>query len=116
MSPDEEIALWENCVAHAVARAPADPAEGLFGPESALWQVAREVALPIYGMRAVVLQIAHPAVAAAGSQHSGFKQAFLPRTIRTFSSMYAVMFGDRDMATSAARRAHRIHTLSLIHI
>jgi uncharacterized protein (DUF2236 family) len=87
----------------------ADPVAGFFGPGSAMWHVLREVAVPATGVRAVLLQIAHPLVAAAGAQNSRFMEQFLPRAWRTFSSMYAIMFGDADEAVRHLRRVHALH-------
>jgi uncharacterized protein (DUF2236 family) len=50
-----------------------------------MWRHTRDVALPLVGMRAVMLQIAHPAVASAGVRNSRFREEFLPRARRTFS-------------------------------
>lgn len=104
-----EIAVWERCVSRARARMPRDPAAGVFGPDSAMWRVGREAALPFYGMRAVLLQVSHPVIAQAGVANSDFRTRFLDRTMRTFSSVYAIMFGDRATALSYAERVHTVH-------
>lgn len=92
----------------ARARA-AGEVEGLFGPDSAMWRHTREIAIPMVGMRAVMLQIAHPAVASAGVRNSRFREEFLPRAWRTFSSMYCIQFGTLDEALRSARRVHAMH-------
>lgn len=103
-----ELAQLDECLALARTRA-AGETEGLFGPGSAMWRYTREVAVPFVGMRAVMLQIAHPAVASAGVGNSRFREEFLPRAWRTFSSMYCVQFGTLDEALRSARRVHAMH-------
>ena len=89
---------------------PARPEAGVFGPASPMWRVSRESALPIFGMRAVLLQIAHPVICHAGVANSEFQEDFLARTIRTFTSVYAMMYGDRATALRYAKVVHRVHT------
>src|SRR4028119_1680900 len=45
--------------------------EGLFGPDTVTWQVNREAVLLAGGGRALLLQVAHPPVAAGGGRPSG---------------------------------------------
>lgn len=104
----EEQCLFEQCLAVVEKRA-AGPAEGLFGPGSMVWRLLREFCVPMFGMRGVLLQIAHPAIASAGALNSNFRKAFLPRAQRTFFTMYTYFFGDLDTALAHARRIHRIH-------
>ena len=103
-----ELEQLEECLTLVRSRA-AGEAEGLFGPRSAMWRYTREVALPMVGMRAVMLQIAHPAVASAGVRNSRFREEFLPRAWRTFSAMYCIQFGTLEEAMRSARRVHAMH-------
>lgn len=89
---------------------PTSDAKGLFGPESATWMVDREIALFLGGPRALLLQIAHPAVAAAVEKHSDFRSDPLGRLQRTLTSVFTIVFGDRAAATAAAERVARRHT------
>src|SRR4051794_31092180 len=84
-------------------------AQGLFGPRSATWMVDREMALILGGPRALLLQIAHPAVAAAVERHSDFRSDPLGRLQRTLDSIFAIVFGDRESALAAAARVARRH-------
>lgn len=102
-------ALFEACLAEARRRMPDHPAEGVFGPGSAMWRVLRRTAIPTTGLRAVLLQIAHPAVAAAGVQASNVRAEFVPRTLRTFDTVYRVMFADQATALEQARRVWAVH-------
>jgi uncharacterized protein (DUF2236 family) len=84
-------------------------AQGLFGPKSATWMVDRELVLFLGGPRALLLQIAHPAIAAAVEEHSDFRADPLGRLSRTLSSVFTIVFGDRAEAIAAAARVTRRH-------
>lgn len=85
----------------------ADP--GLFGPNSASWQVDREALLVAGGTCALLMQLAHPAVAAAVAQHSDFRGNPFGRLRRTLTASYAVVFGSTPRAERAIRRINAIH-------
>jgi Uncharacterized protein conserved in bacteria len=53
-----------------VCKAAAESIEGVFGPASLTWRVDREVAVFLGAGRALLLQLAHPWVAAAIAEHS----------------------------------------------
>jgi uncharacterized protein (DUF2236 family) len=86
---------------------PGDP--GLFGPESIVWTVARERALLLGGPAALLLQIAHPLVAAGVAGHSGFREDPFRRLRGTLDATLRVSFGDRDQAEAAAARVRLTH-------
>ena len=86
----------------------AEPA-GIFGPGSMTWRINRETAIFLAGGRALLLQLAHPWVAAAIAQHSKTLADPVGRFRRTFLPLFAMSFGTRDEAVSAARRLHRRH-------
>jgi hypothetical protein len=54
----------------AVCGTAVDPLSGIFGPRSITWQVDREAAIFLGAGRALLLQVAHPWIAAAIEQHS----------------------------------------------
>jgi uncharacterized protein (DUF2236 family) len=83
--------------------------EGVFGPRSLTWQIDRESAIFFGAGRALLLQLAHPWVAAAIEQHSDTFADPVGRFHRTFSTVFAMVFGTLDQAVSAARRLHRRH-------
>lgn len=89
--------------------APIGEVEGLFGPGSVSWQVTREAALLVGGGRAILLQIAHPLVAAGVAEHSRFQTETLSRLQRTLDTMQTIVFGDRPQALAALRRLHTVH-------
>jgi uncharacterized protein (DUF2236 family) len=82
---------------------------GFFGPGSITWRIARETAMFLGGPRALMLQIAHPAVAAAVERHSDFRTDPLGRGQRTFETVHAIIFGDRTRALDAIQRLARRH-------
>jgi uncharacterized protein (DUF2236 family) len=73
------------------------------------WRILRELALLAGGGRALLMQIAHPAVASAVEAHSSFRKDPLGRARRTFDSMYQIHFGDLDQALEAAARVRKRH-------
>lgn len=82
---------------------------GLFGPESLVWRVNGEVLLLAGGGRALLLQIAHPLVAAGVADHSGFDRDPWERLWATLGAVLAVAFGDRAQARAAADRVTELH-------
>lgn len=86
-----------------------DAQHGFFGPDSLAWRIAREPVLLLLGMRALLLQVAHPKVAQGVADHSDFERDPLARGIRTFTAVYSIMFGRREEAISTALKIHRIH-------
>jgi len=93
----------------AIRGVSADPLEGLFGPRSMLWRIDREAALFLGAGRALLLQLAHPWVAAAVAEHSRAIADPIGRFHRTFGIVFAMVFGTRAQALAAARRLRRRH-------
>ena len=60
---------------------------GLFGPRSITWKINRESVLLLGGGRALLLQIAHPLVAAGVGAHSDFRTDPLGRLQRTLDAV-----------------------------
>src|SRR4051812_48518609 len=83
--------------------------EGVFGPDSVLWQVDREVIIFLGAGRALLMQLAHPWVATAIAEHSTALDDPIGRFHRTFEIMFALVFGSLDSALTTARRLHRRH-------
>src|SRR5436309_3448459 len=83
---------------------------GIFGPDSVIWRIDREAAVFLGAARALLLQLAHPWVAAAIAQHSRSLTDPIGRFQRTFSIAYTMVFGTTAQALAAARRMHRRHT------
>lgn len=83
---------------------------GLFGPGSVSWQVLGDVSSFVGGIRALLVQAAHPEVVAGVDEHSRYRQDPLGRLSRTSAYVTATTFGARpevDDAVAVVRRAHR---------
>jgi uncharacterized protein (DUF2236 family) len=93
----------------AVRGGAVDPLSGVFGPRSITWQVDREAAIFLGAGRALLLQLAHPWVAAAIEQQSDTFANPIGRFHRTFSTVFTMVFGSLDQSLDAARRLHRRH-------
>ena len=86
---------------------PGDP--GLFGPGSASWHVLGDVSSFIGGIRALMIQAAHPEVVAGVADHSTYEVDPLGRLSRTSSYVTATGYGampEVEEALSVVRRAH----------
>ena len=94
-----------------VRAAAAGPVTGVFGPQSLTWRLDREALLFLGAGRALLLQLAHPWIAAAIAEHSCALADPVGRFHRTFGITYAVVFGTLDQALDAARRLHRRHAM-----
>jgi uncharacterized protein (DUF2236 family) len=82
---------------------------GLFAEDSIIRRVSRENVLMLGGGRALLMQLAHPKVAAGVDEHSDFRQRPLYRLRRTVRLTMAIVFGDRETALAAARSVNRVH-------
>ena len=103
----DETAL-ERALASVRANA-AGEVEGVFGPHSLFWRVNREAIVFLGAGRALLLQLAHPWVAAAIAEHSHAAADPIGRFHRTFGTVYTMVFGSLDQALAAARRLHARH-------
>ena len=81
----------------------------LFSPHSKIWQVDREMALLLAGGRALLLQLAHPKVAAGVAHYSRFQQNPLARLQRTMSAMWSIGFDESAKAYATLEQVGNIH-------
>jgi uncharacterized protein (DUF2236 family) len=86
-----------------------DEAAGLFGPGTISWQVDRELVVLAGGSCALLLQAAHPMVAAGVIEHSTYATDPFGRLMRTLTSSFDVAFGPRSQAEATIRRVNAIH-------
>ncbi|MCB9307960.1 MAG: DUF2236 domain-containing protein [Lewinellaceae bacterium] len=82
---------------------------GYFGPDTITWRLYREPWFVFGGVRALILQVAHPAVADGVAHYSRFQSDPFGRAYRTFEAMASIYFGDRAMADATAFRLHHLH-------
>jgi uncharacterized protein (DUF2236 family) len=83
--------------------------QGLFAEDSITRRVNRENVLLLGGGRALLMQLAHPKVAAGVDEHSDFRSDPIRRLRRTIRMTMAIVFGDRETALSAARSVNQVH-------
>ena len=87
----------------------AGPVAGVFGPDSLTWRIDREAVIFLGAGRALLLQLAHPWVAAAIAEHSSTFADPIGRFHRTFDIVFAMVFGSLDRALLSSRQLHRRH-------
>jgi uncharacterized protein (DUF2236 family) len=85
-------------------------ANGYFPPNGMAWRIGREVALLLGGGRALLLQVAHPLVAAGVAEHSDYRRDPWKRLEGTMSAVWAVVFGSRAQADRAVARVRTMHS------
>lgn len=86
------------------------PDRGLYGPSSITWRLTREAALLLGGPRALLLQLAHPLVAAGVHEHSSFKADPIARLYRTLDATLGIVFGSTEDAERAAEGINHVHS------
>ncbi len=87
---------------------PGDP--GLLGPDSVSWRVIGDAAAFVGGIRALVVQTAHPEVVAGVEEHSRYRDDPFGRLNRTSVYVTETTFGSMpevEAAVAAVRAAHR---------
>jgi uncharacterized protein (DUF2236 family) len=80
-----------------------------FSRYSMYWRVNREGLIALAGPRALLLELAHPAVAAGIAQHSNYRTDPLGRLYRTMKTMTALSFGNVEEQSRALKHFHRCH-------
>jgi uncharacterized protein (DUF2236 family) len=85
-------------------------ARGLYGPDSEAWRLNREAMLLLgAGPRALLLQIAHPAVAVGVDDHSDFRSDPWARLQATLRSYLTIVYGTTTAARAEIRRLNELH-------
>jgi uncharacterized protein (DUF2236 family) len=94
--------------ATAASAIDADP--GLYGPASEAWRLNREAMLMLgAGPRALLLQLAHPAVAAGVNDHSDFRVDPWRRLAATLRSYLTIVYGTTAAGRGEIRRLNAFH-------
>jgi len=86
------------------------PDPGLYGPASEAWRLNREAMLLLgAGPRALLLQLAHPSVAAGVADHSDFRADPWHRLAGTLRSFLTIVYGTTAAARAEIRRLNTLH-------
>lgn len=83
--------------------------ERFFSPDSQIWKVDREMVLLASGGRALLMQLAHPKIAAGVADHSHFQSDPFGRLYRTMTAMWSIVFDERTGARAALARVQSRH-------
>ena len=84
--------------------------DGYFAPESVVRRVGNSPLVPLLGGGpAVLLQVAHPLVAAGVTQHSGFHEDLWGRLIHTLNALYLIVYGSKREAEAVGERVRSVH-------
>lgn len=83
--------------------------EGLFGPESAVWEVHGCVATIVGGIRALLMQATHPAPLAGVAQHSRYESDPLGRLAGTTRWLTITTFASKKIIEREAQRVNAMH-------
>jgi uncharacterized protein (DUF2236 family) len=84
--------------------------DGYFAPGSPIRRIGNTPLTPFLGGGpAVLLQVAHPLVAAGVVQHSDFRNDLWRRLIRTLGALYLITYGSRDEADRAGEAVQAVH-------
>ena len=83
---------------------------GLFGPDSACWQVHGDfTSMMVGGIAALYLQMLHPGPLAGVWDHSDFRKDMLGRLRRTARFIAGTTYGDRAEAQALIDHVRKIH-------
>lgn len=82
---------------------------GFFGPETLTWKVTGQTVMLLGGPRALLMQLAHPLVAAGVNDHSSFRDDPFKRLTRTLDATLGVVFGDTASAGRSAAGINAVH-------
>jgi len=80
-----------------------------FGRDSVVRAVVAEPVTALLVQRALVMEVAHPEVAAAVADHSDFQRHPLMRAWATVDAALRLVFGDEQVARGAARQIYAVH-------
>jgi len=82
---------------------------GILAVDSVARRINRESFLLLGGSAALLMQVAHPLVAAGVDQHSDFRRSPVRRLVRTVNTTLAAVYGERATAEAALKRIGRSH-------
>ena len=84
--------------------------DGYFAPESVIRRVGNTPVTPFLGGgAAVLLQVAHPLVAAGVAEHSAYEQDIWRRLVRTLRALYLITYGSKAEADRVGADVQAAH-------
>jgi uncharacterized protein (DUF2236 family) len=84
--------------------------DGYFAPESVIRRVGNSPLVPMLGGGpSVLLQVAHPLVAAGVVYHSDYRQDLWRRLLRTLQALYLIVYGSKQEAERAGEAVQAVH-------
>jgi uncharacterized protein (DUF2236 family) len=85
--------------------------DGYFAPESVIRRIGNSPLTPFLGGGpAVLLQVAHPLVAAGVVRHSDYRRDLWRRLGRTLQALYLITFGTKAEAERAGEAVRAVHS------
>jgi len=84
--------------------------DGYFAPDSVIRRVGTSPLVPLLGGGpAVLLQVAHPLVAAGLVDHLDYRRDLWRRLLRTLRALYLIVYGSKAEADRAAETVQAVH-------
>lgn len=83
---------------------------GLFKPDGSVWKVHGSLATLVGGVRALLLQAAHPAPLAGVAQHSRYESDPMGRLAGTTRWLTITTFGSTEIIDREAKRVNEMHS------
>ena len=83
---------------------------GLFRPDGSVWKVHGSLATLVGGVRALLLQAAHPAPLAGVAQHSRYESDPMGRLAGTTRWLTITTFGSTEIIEREAKRVNSMHS------
>jgi uncharacterized protein (DUF2236 family) len=84
--------------------------DGYFAPESVIRRVGNSPLVPLLGGGpAVLLQVAHPLVAAGVVSHSDYQNDLWRRLVRTLRALYMIVYGSKEEAERTGEAVRAVH-------
>jgi uncharacterized protein (DUF2236 family) len=83
--------------------------DGYFAPDSVIRRVGNSPLVPLLGGPAVLLQVAHPLVAAGVVDYSDYRRNLWRRLLRTLRALYLIVYGSKAEADRAAETVQAVH-------
>src|ERR671930_365555 len=84
--------------------------DGYFADDSVIRRVSRELLLLLGGGRALLMQVAHPLVAAGVAEHSDYREKPWRRLEQTMNAVWSLVFGTRAEADRTSARVRSLHS------